>query len=331
MHEHAAAADDQERYQAGRHDAAGKLAEQVGGELPGDEGIELRFAMQPLPEIERHLAMPERMVGRQYVEQQLEAGIAQRRRGMQEGFAADDEKAGERVDDIAAEHEGASRLPSFDRLRRNGSIVAASMPVELTRGADDVGLAGADRLDHPLDGLGIVLAVAVHDAQQIALGRQHALDAGLGKAAVGDAQHQPHAVIGARHGAHHVRGAVGRTIVDEQDLPVEARRVPPRPASRTERYCRLRYRWERRSRCPNRALRAFGDGGKARANTDFARACRQRAVLPLPLGHIPQEKKPAGSTAAGQSEDILQRRSGSEHRPSARPSRSPATRRRRGW
>ena len=83
-----------------------KLAQQVGGELPGDEGIELRFAMQPLPEIERHLAVPELAVRRQDVEQQLEAGIAQCRRGVQEGFAPDHEEAGQRVGDIAAEHEG---------------------------------------------------------------------------------------------------------------------------------------------------------------------------------------------------------------------------------
>ena len=41
-----------------------------------------------------------------YVEQQLEAGVAQRRRGMQEGFAPDHEEAGQRIGDVAAEHEG---------------------------------------------------------------------------------------------------------------------------------------------------------------------------------------------------------------------------------
>ena len=111
--------------------------------------------MQPLPEIERHLAVPELAVGRQDVEQQLEAGIAQCRRGMQEGLAPDDEEAGQRVGDVAAEHEGGEpvaelRQADAERAERGG----VDAVVELARGADDLGLAGADRLDQSLDGLG---------------------------------------------------------------------------------------------------------------------------------------------------------------------------------
>ena len=125
----------------------------------------------------------------------------------------------------AAEPVAELRQADAERTERRG----VDALVELARGADDLGLAGADRRDHALDGLGIVLAVAVHDAEQIALGRQHALDARLGEAAIGNPQHQPHAVVAARHGAHDVGCAVGRIVVDEQDFPVETgeRRLGP--------------------------------------------------------------------------------------------------------
>ena len=288
--------------------------------------------MQPLPEIERHLAVPELAVRRQYVEQQLEARVAQRRGGMQEGFAADHEEAGQRIGDVAAEHEGAEpvaelRQADAERTERRGIDAL----VELACGADDLGLAGADRRDHALDGLGIVLAVAIHDAEQVALGRQHALDACLGEAAIGDPQHQPHAVVGARHGAHDVCGAVGRIVVDEQDFPVETGECCLGPL-------------HERSDVPGFVIGGNDDRdvrtGHCEPSEILCRPRQYRLPARLSIGQrgfagafasARPNKKPAGSRRRASLEEngraALRRRA----RPSARPSRSPAIRRRRGW
>ena len=117
-----------------------KPAHQIGRELPGDEGIELRFAVQALAEIERHLAVPEIAVRRQDVEQQLEAGVAQTRRHAQESFPPDHEEAGQRIGDVAAEHEAAEPVADFREAEAKGAERRnVDAFVEAPRGADDVG------------------------------------------------------------------------------------------------------------------------------------------------------------------------------------------------
>ena len=68
----------------------------------------------------------------------------------------------------------------------------------------------------------VMLQVGVHHGDVARLAGEHALDAGAGKAAPPDAADAAHAPVRLADRARGRRGAVGRVVVDENDLPVDA-------------------------------------------------------------------------------------------------------------
>ena len=86
----------------------------------------------------------------------------------------------------------------------------------------EVGLAGLQQRQH-LRQLGlVVLQVGVDHGGAGRAGGQNALDAGAGQAAPPDPPDAADAGILPRQAAHHVPGAVGGIVVDEDDFPGHA-------------------------------------------------------------------------------------------------------------
>ena len=200
-----------------------ELAHQIGGELPGDEGIELRFAMQPLAEIERHFAVPERAVRRQDVEQQLEAGIAQRRAppaGRHRAGSRRSRSADRRCRGRARSGSAGCRSSTGEAKRTERRSVDAL--VEAARGADDLGVARADRRDHALrrsrDRAGR-RRPCTHSRSPLADSMPWMLALARPRSASRSTRRTRSSLRD--DCANDIGGAVGRVVVDEQDFPVE--------------------------------------------------------------------------------------------------------------
>ena len=67
---------------------------------------------------------------------------------------------------------------------------------------------------------GAVLTVAVHDAEDVRLGAEQALNAGLGQPSILDSQNEPDPLILKGQVPYDIGGTIRGVVVNEDDLPV---------------------------------------------------------------------------------------------------------------
>ena len=179
--------------------------------------------MQPRAESEGNFLDPQRATrGGDDVEQDLESLRGELRRELLEAIAADHEEAAHRIGDSDPQH----ALCHFGGKRTG----AGALPVE-TVGAAALDIAAADhkvevtglqQCQHPGE-LGFVMLQVGVDHRGIGRARrQNALDTGAGKAAPTYPSDTADAPILPRQLSHHLPGAVGGIVIDEDDLPGDA-------------------------------------------------------------------------------------------------------------
>jgi hypothetical protein len=92
--------------------------------------------------------------------------------------------------------------------------------IERSRGADNVASILTDRLDKVDNEFRVMLPVAVHHTQHIALSGKESLNACVGKAPVFDPQNQPDSFVLPGQAVRYIGTAVRRIVVYEEDFPV---------------------------------------------------------------------------------------------------------------
>jgi len=92
--------------------------------------------------------------------------------------------------------------------------------IELPRGTYDICREAAERLNEIRDHIGAVLTVAVHDAEDVRLGAEQALNAGLGQPSILDSQNEPDPLILKGQVPYDIGGTIRGVVVNEDDLPV---------------------------------------------------------------------------------------------------------------
>jgi hypothetical protein len=157
------------------------------------------------------------------VDQQLEAGVAESAHRPEKRGAPDHEKAGQWIAHVAAQRHAHERVAEF-RQRGAPASQHRAIPVgaEVARPADEVDALALESVQHRRNARGVVLPVAIHDAEKVSAAAEHALDAGLREPRIGDPQDQPDARVLARELLDGLRGGVGRVVVDELHLPVDS-------------------------------------------------------------------------------------------------------------
>ena len=144
-------------------------------------------------------------------------------------------------------------------LRRQPGGRAA---VGIAGGDHQVGGVAAQHRQHGPQQPFVVLQIAVHDGDVFRLAGEDALQAGAGQAAPPDPAHAADAGIGRGDMLGHLGGAVGRIVVDDDELPVDAGKRGPQHVGQTrdvlplvegrnhdaELGCRARpFRWRRQA------------------------------------------------------------------------------------
>ena len=224
MHQQAEAADDRKGDEAGRHDAAHESVEQHDRELPRDVAVELALPGGAIAKAVGQLAKPERprRAGEQ-VEQDLEADARHPgAHAVDEAVVPDHEEAAHRIVQLDLERPAAQarRRPADRGPRRAPGADGAVLDVATAD--DDVELAVGHQLDHARQQRLVVLVVGVDDGEERCRRGEHAFEAGRRQAAPADALDAAHPRVGLGHGAQRDAGVVGRVVVDEDELPVDA-------------------------------------------------------------------------------------------------------------
>lgn len=157
--------------------------------------------------------------GRDDIEQDLEALHRQFRRKLLEAVAADHEEAAHRIGDLDAQQPLRQRGGEFAGATTLAIEAVGIAAVDIAAADHELRLAPLQQAEHLRQLRFVVLQVGVHHRDARRARRQNALDAGARKSAPADATDAARAGIPLRQFLHRLPGAVGRVIVDEDDLP----------------------------------------------------------------------------------------------------------------
>ena len=160
--------------------------------------------------------------GRDYIEQDLEALRRELRRQLLEAIAADHEEAAHGIGNADAEH----ALGEFGRERAGaGALLVETVgaaALDVTAADHKLSLPALQERQHLRQLRLVVLQVGIHHGR---IGRarcQNTFDAGAGESAPADPADAADAAVPPRQTAHHLRGPVGRIVIDEDHLPGDA-------------------------------------------------------------------------------------------------------------
>ena len=229
MHQHAERADGGEGEEAQRHDPAEQLVQQQGAELRQHQHVELALAGHPLAELVRDLDHPQRPGALSTRSSRILKPFAVSRGARSSNSGPPQhEEAAHRVGkpdrhDALGEPNAELGQRVAPAGRQAGGIAALDVTAA-HREIERAGRAAPPACRQP--GL-VVLQVAVHHGDKFGRGGQRALDHRRGKAPPAHATDAADARIGRGDPARLRRRAVGAVVVDEHDLPGDARRAQP--------------------------------------------------------------------------------------------------------
>ena len=179
--------------------------------------------MQPRAEGKRNFLDPQFAArGGDDIEQDLEALRGELRRQLFEAIAADHEEAAHGIGDLDAQH---ALCHLGGELTGAGALLVETVgaaALDIAAADHEIGPAGLEQPQHFRQLRLVMLQVGVDHCGARRAGRENPLDAGAGQAAPPDPPDAANAGILPRQAAHHVPGAVGGIVVDENDFPGHA-------------------------------------------------------------------------------------------------------------
>jgi hypothetical protein len=220
MHGDSHRADDRKGQEAHRNPPAHQLVEQQHEIVPRGHGVQLALSGVPHSEPIGQLRETQRPVVRcEQIGQDLETDRRQSAYTAVQHRAAHHEESAHRIRQIAGNHQPAEPHRETAHARAPRVPIADVAARRVAAAHHDVGIAPLQGVEHLRQEPLVMLHVGIHHREVVRRGREHALDAGGREAAAPDPPKTADAAVGLRVLAHQIGRAVGRIVIDEDDLP----------------------------------------------------------------------------------------------------------------
>jgi hypothetical protein len=143
-------------------------------------------------------------------------------RGFHEEITANEEEAAHRIGNFAAANSGAEAAAQSAQSHAPGREFTHAAAFDIAAANDDIEIFGFQLVKHVRQNLLIMLEVRIHDGEERRGCTEHSLNAGRGQAAAIDALNDADPRISPGDGAHEIRRAIGRIVIDKNDFVLDA-------------------------------------------------------------------------------------------------------------